>query len=54
MRANVSVIGEAGVGKTTIASAMMKLEFTTEYKPTVGASMVMVLCLGHCRDGKYR
>jgi small GTP-binding protein len=42
MRANISVIGEASVGKTTIASAMMKIEFTTEYKPTVGASMVKI------------
>jgi small GTP-binding protein len=42
MRANISVIGEAYVGKTTIASAMMKIEFTTEYKPTVGASMVKI------------
>jgi small GTP-binding protein len=42
MRATVSVIGEGAVGKTTSAGAMMKIEFTTEYKPTVGASMVKI------------
>jgi small GTP-binding protein len=39
---NISVIGESFVGKTTIASAMMKFDFTADYKPTVGASMVRI------------
>jgi small GTP-binding protein len=38
----VALIGEAFVGKTTIASALMKHPFSTDYKPTVGASMVRI------------
>jgi small GTP-binding protein len=42
MRLNVSLIGEAAVGKTTIAQALLRIEFTHEYKPTIGASMVKI------------
>jgi small GTP-binding protein len=38
----VAVIGEAYVGKTTIAGALMHHPFTTDYKPTIGASMVRI------------
>jgi small GTP-binding protein len=38
----VSMIGAPGVGKTSIASAILKLDFSTEYRNTVGASMVKV------------
>jgi small GTP-binding protein len=44
MRGNILLIGEAYVGKTTIASAMMKIEFTTECRPTVGTSVVTIPC----------
>jgi Ras-related protein Rab-5C len=42
MRWNCTLIGESFVGKTTIASAMMKIEFTSVYRPTIGASMVKI------------
>jgi small GTP-binding protein len=38
----VSMIGAPAVGKTTIASAILKVKSTTDYKPTVGASMVKI------------
>jgi small GTP-binding protein len=42
MRLNVTLIGEALVGKTTIAQSLLHVDFTNEYKPTVGASMVKI------------
>jgi GTPase SAR1 family protein len=42
MRLNVSLIEEAAVGKTTIAQSLLRIEFTTTYKPTIGASIVKI------------
>jgi Ras-related protein Rab-6A len=42
MRLNISLIGEATVGKTTIAQSLLRIELTTTYKPTIGASMVKI------------
>lgn len=36
----VTLIGECSVGKTTIANSLLEVPFTTEYKPTVGASIL--------------
>jgi Ras-related protein Rab-5C len=43
MQFNVSLIGESMVGKTTIAQCLARNEFLTEYKPTIGASMMKIL-----------
>jgi small GTP-binding protein len=42
MQFTISLIGEAGVGKTKIAQRLFQNEFTTPYKPTVGGSMVKI------------
>jgi Ras-related protein Rab-22 len=37
---SVTLIGESHAGKTTLANAVLELEYVTNYKPTIGASMV--------------
>jgi small GTP-binding protein len=49
MEYNVSFVGEAAVGKTTIAQCLARNEFTASYKSTIGASMVKIL---HERPGQ--
>ncbi|EAY19861.1 small GTP-binding protein, putative [Trichomonas vaginalis G3] len=42
MNLNISLIGDSAVGKTSIANAMAQIRFSTEYEPTIGASMVKI------------
>jgi small GTP-binding protein len=52
MHWNCTLIGDFAVGKTTIAGAMMKINFTSEYRPTIGASMVKIPY--ECQGGQVK
>jgi len=36
------MIGDPNVGKTTICNALLNMEFTKDYKPTIGASLMKI------------
>ncbi|OHT06745.1 GTP-binding protein ypt5 [Tritrichomonas foetus] len=42
MSFNVTLIGPSGVGKTSLADAILNKSFSDSHKPTVGASMVKI------------
>ena len=39
---NISMIGDACVGKTTIAGVLLNKKFSNDYEPTIGGSLVSI------------
>ena len=42
LRFNISFIGDSHVGKTTLANMLLNQSFSTQYEPTIGASMLKI------------